>query len=170
MVDTIPCKSELDLTESFYEKLLLGAIDKPLDRKKIESHDPAEYGQDTYHDLPHRAKAPGTKSERPFSEAETLVNSSRRGNSWHANRSSTMPTTIESPVEAAQSAQPFQRNPSNMTSSRHASPPLEPPRRRTTINSATSTIEETEEPESRTPQRSSTSGTHSSRWWKSRGS
>ena len=169
MVDTIQCQSELDLTESFYEKLLLGAIDKRLDRKKIEAHDPTTHGQDTYHDheIPHRAKAPGTDRVRPWSEAETLVGSSRHGNSLHANRSSTMRTPIESPIEAAQTAQPFERNPLNMTSSGHASPPLDRPRRRTTINS---TIEETDEPEPRIPQRSSTSGTHSSRWWKSRGS
>ena len=167
MVDTIQCQSELDLDEFFYEKLLLGAIDKRLDRKKIEAHDPATHGQDTYHEIPHRPKAPGTDRERPWSEAETLVSSSRHGNSLHANRSSTMRTLIESPVEAAQTAQPFERTPLNMTSSRHASPPLDPPRRRTTINS---TIEETEEPELRTPQRSSTSGTHSSRWWKPSGS
>ena len=167
MVDTVQCQSELDLTELFYEKLLLGAIDKTLDRKKIEAHDPAKYGQDAYHEMTHRAKAPGTDRERPWSEAETLVGSSRRGNSFHPNRSSTMRTPIESPVDATHSAQPFERNPSNMISSRHASPPLDPPRRRTTINS---TIEETEEPEPRAPQRSSTSGTHSSRWWKSRGS
>ena len=167
MVDTIQCQSELDLTESFYEKLLLGSIDKRLDRKKIEANDPATHGQDTYHELPHRAKAPGIDRERPLSEAETLVGSSRHGNSLHAKRSSTMRTLIESPVEAAQTAQHFERNPLNVTSSRHASPPLDPPRRRTTISS---TIEETDEPEPRIPQRSSTSGTHSSRWWKSRGS
>ena len=167
MVDTIQCQSELDLDEFFYEKLLLGAIDKRLDRKKIETHDPVKHGQDAYHEIPHRAKAQSTDRERPWSEAETLVGSSRRGNSFHTNRSSTMQTLIESPVEAARSAQPFERNPSNMTSFGHASPPLEPPRRRTTINS---TIEETEEPEPRQPQRSSTSDTHQSRWWKSRGS
>ena len=167
MVDTIQCQSELDLTELFFEKLLLGAIDSRLDRQKIEAHDPAKYGQDAYHEIPHRAKAQGIDRERPLSEVETLVGSSRPGNSLHANRSSTMRTPIESPIEEAQSAQPFGRNPSNMTSFGHASPPLGSPRRRTTINS---TIEETEEPEPRTPQRSSTSGTHSSRWWKSRGS
>ena len=167
MVDTIKCQSELDLTEGFFEKLLLGAIDKRFDRKEIEAHDPTEYDQETHDPMPHRAKAPGTDRERPWSEAETLVGSSRRGNSFHPNRSSTMRSPIESPVEAAHSAQPFEGNASNMTSSRHASAPLDPPRRRTTINS---TIEETEEPEPRATQRSSTSGTHSSRWWNSRGS
>ena len=167
MVDTIQCQSELDLTEGFFEKLLLGAINTRLDRKEIETHDPAKYGQDTYHKIPHRAKAPGTDRERPWSEAETLVGSSRPGNSFHPIRSSTMRTPIESPVEAAQSAQPFEQNPSNMTSFGHASPPLDAPPRRTTINSA---IEEAEDQEPRAPKRSSTSGTHSSRWWKSRGS
>ena len=168
MVDTIKCQSERDLTEDFFEKLLLGAIDRRLDRKEIDAYDPAEHGQDAYHEISHRPKASGTnRTERPWSEAETLVGSSRRGNSFQPSRSSTMPTPIESPVETAQSAHPFGRNPSNMTSYRHTSPPLDPPHRRTTINSS---IEETEEPEPRPPQRSSTSGTHSSRWWKPRGS
>lgn len=168
MVDTIQCQSELDLTEEFFEKLLLGAIDARLDRKEMDVHDPAEHGQDPYHEIPHRPKPPSTdRTERPWSEAETLVGSSRRANSFQPNRSSTMRTPVESPVENAQSARPFERNPSNMTSFRHASPPVDPPHRRTTINSS---IEETEESEPRTPQRSSTSGTHSSRWWRSKGS
>ena len=168
MVDTIQCQSELDLTELFYEKLLLGAIDKRLDRKKIEAHDPAKHGQDAYHEIPHRTKAPGTDRERPWSEAETLVGSSRRGNSLHANRSSTMRTPIESPVEAAQSAQPFERNPSNMTHSAQASSAsaaFQTPRRHPTFSS---TIQEAEEPEPRTPQRSSTAGIHQSHWWNPR--
>ena len=168
MVDTIRCQSELDLTKNFFEKLLLGAIDGRWDREEIDVHDPAEHGQDAYHGIPHRPKASSTdRTERPWSEAETLVGSSRRGNSFQPNRSSTMPTRVESPVETAQSAPSFEGNPSNMTSFRHASPPSNPLRRSTNTNS---TIEEAQEPESRTPQRSSTSDTHSSRWWRLRGS
>ena len=35
MVDTITCLSEADLTEKFFEKLLLGAIDKAVDHEVI---------------------------------------------------------------------------------------------------------------------------------------
>ena len=167
MVDRIQCQSELDLTELFYKKLLLGAIDKTLDRKELEAHDPTKYDQEAHDPIPHRAKAPSTGRESQWSGDTTAVGSSSRGNSFYTNRSSTMRTPIESPVELTQSAQTFGRNPSNMTSFRHASPPLDPPRRRTTTNSA---IEETAESEPRAPPRSSTSGTHSSRWWKPRGS
>ena len=167
MVDTIKCQSELDLTELFFEKLLLGAIDTRFDRKELEAHDPTKYDQEAHDPIPHRAKAPSTGRESQWSGDTAVVGSSSRGNSFYTNRSSTMRTPIESPVGATQSAQAFERNPSNLTSFRHALPPLDPPRRHTTINS---TIEETEESEPRAPPRSSTSGTHSSRWWKPRSS
>ena len=35
MVDTVSCESETDLTKKFFEKLLLGAIDKAIDHDKI---------------------------------------------------------------------------------------------------------------------------------------
>lgn len=37
MVDTVNCLSEADLTEKFFEKLLLGAIDKAVDQEVIET-------------------------------------------------------------------------------------------------------------------------------------
>lgn len=38
MVDTIHCSSEADLTEAFFYKLLLGAIDKVADHNEISSY------------------------------------------------------------------------------------------------------------------------------------
>ena len=170
MVDTIKCQSELDLTEPFFEKLLLGAIDKRMDRKKIEAHNPVRHDQDTIHAMPYRSKAPGTDKERQWSSDDYPVGSSGRGTSGHPNRHSTMRTLVESPIDARQTAQTFHEGPSNMTSSRHASPPSGEygrPRRPTTFSSA---IQEAEEPEPRAAQRSSTFGSHQSHWWTRNGS
>ena len=171
MVDTIKCESELDLTEQFYEKLLLGAIDKRMDRKKIETHDPAGYGQDTHHAMPHRSKAPSKGKERQRSRDETLPESSSRENSLHADRFSGMQTLVESPIDTAQSRYTYgefssNMTRSNMTRSRHVSPPsagFPPPRRNDTSDDA---IQEVQEPELRAAQRSSTFASQNSRWWK----
>lgn len=37
MIDTLSCQSEADLTEKFFEKLLIGAIDKTVDHDDIPS-------------------------------------------------------------------------------------------------------------------------------------
>lgn len=164
MVDTIKCESELDLTEQFYEKLLLGAIDKRLDRKKIETHDPAGYGQDTHHAIPHRSKAPSKGKERQRSGDETLPESSSRANSLHADRFSGMQTLVESPIDTAQSGYTYGEFSSNMTRSRHVSPPsagFAPPRRNATADDA---IQEVQEPELKAAQRSSTFASQHSRW------
>ena len=168
MVDTIRCQSELDLTEAFFEKLLLGAIDKGFDRKKMIPHDPVKDGQDSLPSLSHRFKTTGKGKERQWSGDETLVGSSSRGNSTrHPNRSSTMQTLNESPTDDAPPTRIFQESPTNMTSSRYAAPPsvgLGPPNRRVTYDD---TIQEAEEPEHRTTKRSSTLG---SKWWKANAS
>ena len=165
MVDTIQCQSELDLTEEFFEKLLLGAIDKGLDRKKMDLLDPVKDGQDSLPAISHRFKVTFKGKERQRSGDETLVGSSSRGNSMrHPNRSSTMRTMNESPTDDAPPTRAFQESPTSMTSSSHVSPPsigFEPPNRRVTYSD---TIQEAEEPEPRVNKRSSTMG---SKWWKS---
>lgn len=166
MVDTVKCESELDLTEQFFEKLLLGAIDKRLDRKKIETHDPAGYGQDTHHAMPHRSKAPGKGKERQWSGHDSLPESSSRGNSFHTDRFSGMQTLVESPIDTSHSRYTYGGRSSNMTRSGHVSPPsagFAPPRRKTTSDDA---IHEAEEPELRAAQRSSTFASQHSHWWK----
>lgn len=164
MVDTIKCESEVDLTEQFYEKLLLGAIDKRLDRKKIETHDPAGYGQDTHHAMPHRSEAPSKGKERQRSSDETLPESSSRENPLHADRFSRMQTLVESPIDTAHSRYTYGEFSSNMTRSSNVSPPsagFAPPRRNATSNDA---IQEVQEPELRAAQRSSTFASQHSRW------
>lgn len=169
MVDTVQCQSELDLTEAFYEKLLLGAINKKLDHEKIAAHEPAKDGHDFIPALPHRSKTVLNGKEPQWSDDETLVASSSRGNSLHANRSSTMQTLHESSIEDARPQPAFEGRPSNMNTSRHASPPsvgFGVPPRPTTFHS---TIQEAEEPEPRAAQRSSTISSHGSRRWNKHG-
>lgn len=48
MVDTIKCQTEADLTEPFFKKLLLGAIDKTLDHEESIPA-PISYNNYTYH-------------------------------------------------------------------------------------------------------------------------
>lgn len=103
MVDTIKCKTELDLTETIYEKLLLSAIDKCLDHTKMEAQHRAKDGQDTNPALPVRSKTTGKGKQRQWSDDETLVTSSSRWNSLHANRSSTMQPSHESPLDDTRS-------------------------------------------------------------------
>ena len=79
MVDTIQCQSELDLTDAFLEKLLLGAIDKGLDHKRMDRHTPIRKGQNSLPPLSHRFKATGKGKEREGSDDETLVGSFSRG-------------------------------------------------------------------------------------------
>lgn len=170
MVDRIQCQSELDLTEDFYEKLLLGAIDKRLDHKKLEANDPARDGQDTTFALPDRLKATGKAIEQRWSGDETLVASSSRWNSLRTNRSSTMPPLNESPTDDARPTPTFGERPSHAATFRPASSPsagFGPPPRHTTFHSG---IQEAEEPEPRAAQRSSTMGPKrsersKSHWW-----
>ena len=169
MVDTIKCQSELDLTEAFFEKLLLGAIDKRLDRQKVAAHSPANDSQDLVPTLPYRSKTVGNGKEPHWADDETLVASSSRGNSLHANRSSTMQTLHESPIHDARPKSAFEGRPSNMTTSRHASPPAAGfglPSRHTTFHN---TIQEAEESEPKAAQRSSTVSSHGSHWWNKHG-
>lgn len=48
MVDTVKCQTEADLTEPFYKKLLLGAIDKTLDHEESIAA-PRAYKNYTHH-------------------------------------------------------------------------------------------------------------------------
>ena len=158
MVDTIKCQSELDLTDDFFEKLLLGAIDTRMDRKKMDVHDPANNSQEFSATLSHRFRANDKGKEPQLSDDDTLVGSSSRYNSLYANRSSTMQTLNESPIDDTRPTYNF-----GNTDPRHTSPPLagfRPPRRHATFDNA---IPEGGEPEPRAAQRSSTFGI-----WKSR--
>lgn len=123
MIDTIKCETEHDLTEAFYEKLLLGAINEGLDRKEMKDHNPVNSGQGTDPALSHRPIAAGKGKERQFSDDETLVMSSRRWNSMHANRPSTKQNLNESPTDDAPRTPDFQEMPSNIARPRHTSPP-----------------------------------------------
>lgn len=165
MVDTIRCQSDLDLTEEFYEKLLLGAIDDRLDHQTMEAHSPATDGQDTARALPHRSKTTDKGKERQWS-GDTVVASSSRGHSMHPNRASTMQTLYESPIDDARPKPTFETRPSNMPTPRHTSPPSSgfgPPPRHTTFSHAN----QEEEPEPKAARRSSTVGSYGSSWWKS---
>ncbi len=165
MVDYIKCQSELDLTHTFFEKLLLGAIDKRLDHKKMEAHGPAKDGHDTAFALPNRSRTIGKEQERQWPDDETLVGSSNRGNSLHANRSSTMQTLYESQIDDGRAKPTYEGKRSSVTTSRHASPPsagFGPLPRHITFPH---TNQEAEEPEPRTAQRSSTFGSQRSHWW-----
>ena len=75
MVDFIKCQTERDLTTAFYEKLLLGAIDKRLDHEEMEAHHPVKDGPNTTLTLPHRSQTAGKGKERQWSEDETIVQS-----------------------------------------------------------------------------------------------
>ena len=158
MIDTIKCQSELDLTEEFYQKLLLGAIDKNFDHEKMEAHNPAEEDPEDAPALPYRSRMAGKGKERRWSDDETIAVSSNRQSS--VNRSSTMQTLYESPIGDAGPKSAFGERPSNTTTFRHASPPSTgygQPTRRTTFHHS---IQETEEPEPRAGQRSFTFGSH----------
>lgn len=154
MIDTIKCKSELDLTEAFFKKLLLGAIDKSLDHKKMEDHDLAKFSRSNDPTLPHRPIMIGKGKERQWSDDETLIGSSSRWNSVSGNRAST--TLHKSPTSDARHTSTFGERHSPVTGNG-------PPSRRTTFHDP---IQEAEDPEPRLTQRSSTIGSHVSSWWK----
>ena len=61
MVDTITCFSEADLTDKFFEKLLLGAIDKAVDHEVIETPSSASYPTNGHDQLPHYTPPPPTQ-------------------------------------------------------------------------------------------------------------
>ena len=87
-VDTIKCQSEVDLTKNFFEKLLLGAIDKRGDHEKMEAQAPkleeSSHAQEQpLSTLSHRLLSIGKGKERRFSDDDdTLVGSSTRWNSF----------------------------------------------------------------------------------------
>ena len=163
MVDTVPCQSELDLTEQFFEKLLLGAIDKSLDRKQMEANVPANHSPHTAPAMSHRPKMNCNGKERQYSDDDTLVGSSTRWNSLHGNRVSTMRTLNESPIDEVSPSPTYGQKYFDAASSRRASPPsatLAPPRRHATFDDV---VRETEEPEPKPAKRSFTLGSHKSR-------
>ena len=161
MVDRVQCQSVLDLSHEWFEKLLLGAIDKKLDRKKIEVHDPATDVPDTSSTLSHRFKPDDKGKERQGSDDDTIVGSSRY-NSLHSNRTSTMKTLIESPTDDAHLTHHFQERSPDYTTSRYTSPPSagQGPSRR-----HTDSIPEAEEAaEPKGPRRSFTFGSQKARY------
>ena len=78
MVDTVQYRSVLELDDEWFGKLLLGAIDKDLDRKKIEVYDPATDMQNNSPALSPRFKPNGKDEERRWSDDDTLVGPSSR--------------------------------------------------------------------------------------------
>lgn len=65
MVDTVKCQSEADLTEPFFRKLLLGAIDKTIDQQETIAG-PSPYNNYTHHpkQLTRRATAGGGQQQQ----------------------------------------------------------------------------------------------------------
>ena len=66
MVDTITCLSEADLTEKFFEKLLLGAIDKAVDHEVIETPSSAVYPANSDDQQPHYTPPPPPPQQPAF--------------------------------------------------------------------------------------------------------
>ena len=172
MVDTIKCQSEVDLTKNFFEKLLLGAINKRWDHEKIETQAPKlEESSHTSHTqeqpssaLPHRLLSMGKGKERQFSDDDTLVGSSTRWNSFPTPANSTLQTLYEAqrtddPISQSKKAMStFEEMPSENTQTSQPSPPLtgRVPRRTTFDH----TLTKTEEPDEVSPPRRQAS----SRW------
>ena len=75
MVDFIKCQTERDLTDAFFEKLLLGAIDKRLDHEEMKAQHPVRDSPNETLTLPHRSQTAGKGKERQWSEDETIVQS-----------------------------------------------------------------------------------------------
>ena len=105
MVDTVRCESELDLTDDFFRKLLLGAIDRLIDEEdqKQQQHPsspvqpdiinnipPNPYVAAQYNTLPVRSASGRTNISRTFSESDTVPPS--RGYSF----------PVDSPLEPLQ--------------------------------------------------------------------
>ena len=119
MVDRVQCRSVLDLNHQWFEKLLLGAIDRKIDRKEIEAHDPALDIQDSTFTLAHRFKSDDKGKERQWSDDNNTAGPSR----FNPNRASTMQTLVESPSDDARSTHHFGDSPRGLMTSRRASPP-----------------------------------------------
>lgn len=66
MVDTVTCLSEADLTEKFFEKLLLGAIDKAVDQEVIETPSDAT---NSHSNQPQHYTPPPTTQQSTFSQS-----------------------------------------------------------------------------------------------------
>ena len=119
MVDRVQCRSVLDLNHQWFEKLLLGAIDRKMDRKEIEAHDPALEIQDSSLELGHRFESDDKGKERQWSDVNTTTEPSR----FNPNRASTMQTLVESPSDDGRSTHHFGDRPRGQMTSRGASPP-----------------------------------------------
>lgn len=73
MVDTITCLSEADLTEKFFEKLLLGAIDKAVDHEIIETPSSARYSASNHDQQPHYTPPPPQQPAFPQDNYEKFA-------------------------------------------------------------------------------------------------
>ena len=119
MVDTIKCFSERDLTERFYAKLLLGAIDRRQDHEEVES---SRSGSHTEHirgggSRPTTTHRADTDVGRRTSKGKER-NSSQdigEGSSQQSRNSDPHPSTLQSLREA-------QTSHNTSPSRRHASP------------------------------------------------
>lgn len=113
MVDTIKCQTEADLTEPFFKKLLLGAIDKTLDHEEPIAA-PISYNNYTYH--------PGQPTRRATAIGDRQQQSDKNptGKSWNIDQKpaeSSNHSSNSSPL-AATSNDPY-----NNTSSSSYQPP-----------------------------------------------
>ncbi len=75
MVDTVKCQTEADLTEPFFKKLLLGAIDKTLDQQESIAA-PSSYNNYTHH--PNQPTRRATAS----GDRQQPNNRNSRGKNW----------------------------------------------------------------------------------------
>ena len=103
MVDTVQCRSVLDLDHGWFEKLLLGAIDRKMDRKEIEAHGPALDIQNGSSTLAYRVKSDDKGKERQWSDDNTTAGPIR----FNSKRASTMQTLFESPSDDVGSTHHF---------------------------------------------------------------
>ncbi|KAL9044597.1 MAG: hypothetical protein Q9214_002280 [Letrouitia sp. 1 TL-2023] len=132
MVDTIKCVSELDLTPEWYEKLLLGGIDKRLDHEHVgseasNSKSPPKNGASnristgSSWSLPSRTKSTNQSLQSSMTGDETLVGSTAGHVSSMPNISSQGSSRLQTLREAQQANYPattseqFEQSPSRMT-------------------------------------------------------
>lgn len=133
MVDTIRCETDLDLTEDFFRKLLLGAIDKKEDNRKIEEHPPAnpQSPSNAQHTtLPDRSASIRTTNSRAWSETDNVASPTRQFSFPVVDRS--LSTLQEVPTAESFGGQPpvLQKRQSTFKSRPSQSPEeTSPPRR-----------------------------------------
>lgn len=82
MVDTIKCQTEADLTEPFFKKLLLGAIDKSLDHEETVAAPNSSYNNYTHYPGQSSHMATGSEDRQQQDEGNP------RADTWGVNQRS----------------------------------------------------------------------------------